>query len=131
MFLKSEAVTDVETRRTLWRDVATQLRNRTMPPGEAKISESDRMLANPADHPGADAQRVARIKAEREKARVATLQDVLTRLRNEFIDRRMVELNRELHQPHLEDAEQSAILREREQLRQQKTIRLAPAAFPP
>jgi hypothetical protein len=62
---------------------------------------------------------------------VATLQDVLTRLRNEFIDRRMVELNRELHQPHLEDAEQSAILREREQLRQQKTIRLAPAAFPP
>ena len=95
------------------------------------MAESDRMLANPADHPGADAQRVARIKAEREKARVATLQDVLTRLRNEFIDRRMVELNRELHQPHLEDAEQSAILREREQLRQQKTIRLAPAAFPP
>lgn len=43
-FLKSEAVTDVETRRTLWRDVATQLRNRTMPPGEAKISETDRML---------------------------------------------------------------------------------------
>ena len=62
------------------------------------MAESDRMLANPADHPGADAQRVARIKAEREKARVATLQDVLTRLRNEFIDRRMVELNREREQ---------------------------------
>ena len=43
-FLKSESPTDVETRRTLWRDVATQLRNRTMPPGVAKISESDRML---------------------------------------------------------------------------------------
>ena len=43
-FLKSESAADVETRRTLWRDVATQLRNRTMPPGVAKISESDRML---------------------------------------------------------------------------------------
>jgi cytochrome c553 len=42
-FLKSAAATDVETRRTLWRDVATQLRNRTMPPGAAKISEADRM----------------------------------------------------------------------------------------
>ena len=44
-FLKSESPTDVETRRTLWRDVAMQLRNRTMPPGVAKISEADRMLA--------------------------------------------------------------------------------------
>lgn len=44
-FLKSEEPTDVETRRGLWRDVATQLRNRTMPPGEAKISEADRLLA--------------------------------------------------------------------------------------
>lgn len=43
-FLKSEQVTDVETRRALWRDVATQLRNRTMPPGAAKITEADRML---------------------------------------------------------------------------------------
>lgn len=42
-FLKSESATDVENRRTLWRDVATQLRNRTMPPGAAKISEADRM----------------------------------------------------------------------------------------
>ncbi|MBM3786053.1 MAG: DUF1592 domain-containing protein [Acidobacteria bacterium] len=42
-FLKSESVTDVDTRRVLWRDVATQLRNRTMPPGEAKISEADRL----------------------------------------------------------------------------------------
>ena len=29
-FLKSEMATDVETRRGLWRNVATQLRNRTM-----------------------------------------------------------------------------------------------------
>lgn len=43
-FLKSESATDVETRRTLWRSVATQLRNRTMPPGDAKLSEPDRLL---------------------------------------------------------------------------------------
>ena len=45
-FLKTDAVTDVDTRRALWRDVATQLRNRTMPPGEAKISEADRLLVS-------------------------------------------------------------------------------------
>lgn len=43
-FLKADSATDIETRRALWRDVATQLRNRTMPPGAAKISEADRML---------------------------------------------------------------------------------------
>jgi len=43
-FLKAETATDIETRRGLWRNVSTQLRNRTMPPGEAKISEADRML---------------------------------------------------------------------------------------
>ncbi|MBI2688929.1 MAG: DUF1592 domain-containing protein [Acidobacteria bacterium] len=43
-FLKSDQPTDVETRRGLWRSVATQLRNRTMPPGAAKISEADRLL---------------------------------------------------------------------------------------
>ncbi len=91
------------------------------------MAESDRMLAAPPDHPGADAQRLARIKAERERARVVMLRDVLTRLRNEFIERRMVELNRELHLPHLEDAEQSAILREREHLRRQKQVPLPPS----
>jgi len=45
-FLKTDSVGDVDTRRTLWRDVATQLRNRTMPPGEAKISEADRLLVS-------------------------------------------------------------------------------------
>ncbi len=41
---ESDDVADVETRRTLWRDVATQLHNRTMPPGDAKLSESDRLM---------------------------------------------------------------------------------------
>lgn len=89
------------------------------------MAESDRMLADPADVPGTDPLRAARIKADRAKARHAVLRDALTRLRNEHLDRRMAELNRELHQPHLEDSEQSAILREREALRQQKQIPIA------
>jgi hypothetical protein len=44
-FLKAAEATDVETRRGLWRSVATQLRNRTMPPGAARLSEQDRKLA--------------------------------------------------------------------------------------
>gem|GEM_PF-90219 len=88
------------------------------------MAESDRMLADPADVPGTDPLRAARIKADRAKARHAMLRDALTRLRNEHLDRRMAGLNRELHQPHLEDSEQNAILREREQLRQQKKLPL-------
>ncbi len=43
-FLKAETVKDMEPKRMLWRDVATQLRNRTMPPGGAsKLSEGDRL----------------------------------------------------------------------------------------
>jgi cytochrome c553 len=43
-FLKAESATDIETRRGLWRNVATQLRNRTMPPaGVSKLSEEDRL----------------------------------------------------------------------------------------
>ena len=42
-FLKAAAATDVEAQRSLWRNVATQLRNRTMPPGDAKMAEADRM----------------------------------------------------------------------------------------
>jgi hypothetical protein len=50
-FLKSEDPVDVDTRRTLWRSVATQLRNRTMPPGEAKLAEADRLkVANWIEH---------------------------------------------------------------------------------
>jgi mono/diheme cytochrome c family protein len=43
-FLKAEAASDLETRRTLWRDVAVQLRNRTMPPlAASKLLENDRL----------------------------------------------------------------------------------------
>lgn len=42
-FLKASDATDIETRRRLWRDVATQLRNRTMPPGEHALPESARL----------------------------------------------------------------------------------------
>jgi cytochrome c553 len=42
-FLKSSDAGDVETRRSLWRSVAMQLRNRTMPPGEARLEEGDRL----------------------------------------------------------------------------------------
>ncbi len=42
-FLKAESVKDVETRRGLWRDVAAQLRNRTMPPAASKLTEDERL----------------------------------------------------------------------------------------
>lgn len=49
------------------------------------MAESDRMLADPADVPGTDPLRAARIKADRAKARHAVLRDALTRLRNEHL----------------------------------------------
>ena len=42
-FLKAAGATDVEAQRSLWRNVATQLRNRTMPPGGAAMAEVDRL----------------------------------------------------------------------------------------
>ena len=42
-FLKAAAAKDVEANRGLWRDVATQLRNRTMPPLDSKLTEDDRL----------------------------------------------------------------------------------------
>ena len=42
-FLKDTSVKDVDANRTLWRNVATQLRNRTMPPFASKLAESDRL----------------------------------------------------------------------------------------
>ena len=42
-FLKAASGKDVETNRTLWRDVAIQLRNRTMPPVDSKLTEDDRL----------------------------------------------------------------------------------------
>lgn len=84
------------------------------------MAESDRMLAAPLAREGADATRAARIQGEREKARVAMLRDVLTRLRNDFIDRRMTELNRDINNPTLGEEEHVTLLHESAQLRQQK-----------
>jgi cytochrome c553 len=42
-FLKAATAKDVEANRGLWRDVATQLRNRTMPPIDSKLTEDDRL----------------------------------------------------------------------------------------
>jgi cytochrome c553 len=42
-FLKATSVKDVDADRTLWRNVASQLRNRTMPPFASKLSEADRL----------------------------------------------------------------------------------------
>ncbi len=42
-FLKGDSFKDVETRRGLWRDVAAQIRNRTMPPVASKMTEEERL----------------------------------------------------------------------------------------
>jgi cytochrome c553 len=42
-FLKAATSGDLQANRGLWRDVATQLRNRTMPPVESKLTEEDRL----------------------------------------------------------------------------------------
>ncbi|MCU1232069.1 MAG: hypothetical protein JWP63_36 [Candidatus Solibacter sp.] len=42
-FLKGDSFKDVETRRGLWRDVAAQIRNRTMPPVASKLTEDQRL----------------------------------------------------------------------------------------
>ncbi len=42
-FLKAETAADMDKSRLLWRDVSTQLRNRTMPPAASKLSEEDRL----------------------------------------------------------------------------------------
>ncbi len=42
-FLTAQSAKDVEARRGLWRNVAAQLRNRTMPPVASKLSEQDRL----------------------------------------------------------------------------------------
>jgi cytochrome c553 len=41
-FLKAATVTDMESNRALWRNVAAQMRNRTMPPTASKLTEEDR-----------------------------------------------------------------------------------------
>ncbi len=42
-FLKATTAKDIESNRGLWRDVVIQLRNRTMPPVDSKLSEDDRV----------------------------------------------------------------------------------------
>jgi mono/diheme cytochrome c family protein len=42
-FLKANTIQDIESNRGLWRNVAAQLRNRTMPPVETKLTEDDRL----------------------------------------------------------------------------------------
>ena len=42
-FLKATSTKDLQANRGLWRDVATQMRNRTMPPVESKLTEEDRL----------------------------------------------------------------------------------------
>jgi cytochrome c553 len=42
-FLKATNGKDLQAARGLWRDVAAQLRNRTMPPVESKLTEDDRL----------------------------------------------------------------------------------------
>ena len=41
--MKAATAKDIQTNRGLWQDVAAQLRNRTMPPMESKLSEDDRL----------------------------------------------------------------------------------------
>jgi len=42
-FLKAATAADIQAQRGLWRNVATQIRNRTMPPAPAKITEAERL----------------------------------------------------------------------------------------
>jgi len=42
-FLKASTLKDIDAERGLWRNVAIQLRNRTMPPVDSKLSEADRL----------------------------------------------------------------------------------------
>src|SRR5437868_7210632 len=42
-FLKAVKAADIGADRGLWRSVSAQLRNRTMPPVDSKLSEADRL----------------------------------------------------------------------------------------
>src|SRR5947209_5071115 len=42
-FVKAQTAKDIESERGVWRNVAAQLRNRTMPPVGSKLSEDDRL----------------------------------------------------------------------------------------
>ena len=89
------------------------------------MTESDRMLATPLAREGADAARAARIQRDREQARLTMLRDVLKRLRNDFLDRRLREIDRDIHLPELDKPSLDALLHERLELNQQKKQPLA------
>ena len=42
-FLKAQSAKDMESKRGLWRNVAAQMRNRSMPPIASKLTEEDRL----------------------------------------------------------------------------------------
>src|SRR5206468_113834 len=42
-FLKAATIQEIESNRGLWRNVAAQMRNRTMPPLETKLTEEERL----------------------------------------------------------------------------------------
>jgi cytochrome c553 len=42
-FLKAQSVKDIEGKRTMWRSVAAQMRNRTMPPMASQLTEEERL----------------------------------------------------------------------------------------
>jgi hypothetical protein len=42
-FLRAETAKDIESKRGMWRSVAIQMRNRTMPPVASKLTEDDRL----------------------------------------------------------------------------------------
>ena len=42
-FLKAQTAQDLQSNRGLWRNVSSQLRNRTMPPVASKLTEDDRL----------------------------------------------------------------------------------------
>lgn len=42
-FLKAQSSQEIDAQRSIWRSAALQLRNRTMPPGQSRLSENDRL----------------------------------------------------------------------------------------
>ena len=58
------------------------------------------------------------------RRRVAMLRDVLKRLRNDFLDQRLREIDRDMHLPELAKPSLDALLQERLELNQQKKLPL-------
>ena len=54
------------------------------------------------------------------------LADVALKLRNQFLDRQIAALTQKVSQPGMPEAEQNALLREQQELRRQKQLKLSP-----